>query len=148
MEMLRTFLLLFVIFSMGNAGKECPCGWAKFGVRCYKFFPETVNWVTAQRNCQRFGANLVSVHSRAENDFLLSLLPSLSTRAWIGAHDGEIEGQWLWNDGTEPDFTSWCVTEPNNQNVENCLEICWTAKNCWNDESCSTLMASICATDL
>ncbi|XP_067307389.1 type-2 ice-structuring protein-like [Pseudorasbora parva] len=147
MEMLRSFLLLFVIFSMGNAGKECPCGWAKFGLRCYRFFPETVNWVTAQRNCQRFGAALVSVHSRAENNFLLSLVPS-STRAWTGGHDGEINGQWLWTDGTAYDFTNWCVTEPSNKCAENCLEINWTSGRCWNNELCSTLMGSICVADL
>ncbi|XP_067306937.1 type-2 ice-structuring protein-like [Pseudorasbora parva] len=148
MAMLRSFLLLFVIFSMGNAGKVCPCGWTKFGLRCYKFFPQTLNWVAAQRNCQSFGANLASVHSRAENNFLLGLLPYRSTYTWIGGHDGEIEGQWLWTDRTAYDFTSWCVTEPNNQNVENCLLISWTANYCWNDMPCSSLMASICVADL
>ncbi|XP_067307388.1 ladderlectin-like [Pseudorasbora parva] len=147
MAMLRSLLLLFVIFSIGNAGQMCPCGWTKFGLRCYKFFPQRVNWVAAQRNCQSFGANLASVHSRAENNFLLGLLPSLSTNTWIGGHDAAIEGQWLWNDGTAYDFASWCSREPNNRRVENCLMISWTANNCWNDASCSTPMASICVTD-
>ncbi|XP_067307387.1 type-2 ice-structuring protein-like [Pseudorasbora parva] len=144
MEMLRTFLLLFVIFSMGNTGKACPRGWAKFGLRCYKFFPQRVNWFTAQRKCQNVGANLASVHSRAENNFLLGLLPSLSTNTWIGGNDVAKEGCWLWTDRTAFNFASWCSREPNNQRVENCLMISWTRNNCWNDATCSSAMASIC----
>ncbi len=39
------------------------------------------------------------------------------------------EGQWVWSDGTPYDYTSWCSTEPNNMNTENCGEINWTCKN-------------------
>jgi len=45
--------------------------------------------LSLQKNCQALGGNLVSVHSKAENDFVLSLVPSSSTRFWAGAHDGE-----------------------------------------------------------
>ncbi|RXN28931.1 galactose-specific lectin nattectin-like protein [Labeo rohita] len=49
MAVLRSLLLLFIAFSMGNAGVDkCPYGWKNFGVRCYKFFQETVNWITAE----------------------------------------------------------------------------------------------------
>ncbi|ROI68664.1 Ladderlectin [Anabarilius grahami] len=79
-----------------------------------------------RRNCQSLGANLASVHSKLENDFLLSLVAS-STLSWVGAHDGEQEGQWLWSDGTAYDYTNWCTSEPNNvSGAENCLEINWT----------------------
>ncbi|CAM4554842.1 unnamed protein product [Leuciscus chuanchicus] len=87
MAMLKGFLLLFMIFSMGNAGDTCPAGWINFGLRCYKYFSHSTNWITAERNCLSLGGNLASVHNKLENDFLLSLLPS-STRSWVGAHDG------------------------------------------------------------
>ncbi|KAG1949161.1 hypothetical protein F2P79_011972 [Pimephales promelas] len=97
MAMLKTCLLLFIIFSMGNSadehdhgiinGKSCLAGWRSFGLGCYKYFSDASNWITAERNCQSHGANLASVRNKAENDFLLSLLPSPSTRTWIGAHD-------------------------------------------------------------
>ncbi|XP_073675634.1 galactose-specific lectin nattectin-like [Garra rufa] len=154
MAMLRSLLLLFIAFSMGNAEvdkvKKCPYGWTNFGVRCFKFFSQSVNWVTAERNCQKEDANLASVRSKLENDFLLSLLPSSSTRCWIGAHDGEQEGQWLWNDGTFYSYTNWCTGEPNNHNPgpEHCVEISVSSNHCWNDESCSTLMGYVCAKDL
>uniref|UniRef100_A0A672SUD7 C-type lectin domain-containing protein n=1 Tax=Sinocyclocheilus grahami TaxID=75366 RepID=A0A672SUD7_SINGR len=108
--------------------EKCPYGWTNFGVRCYKFFSQSANWITAERNCQSFDANLASVHNKIEQDLLLSLLPS-STRCWIGAHDGEQEGQWVWSDGTPYDFTYWGSGEPNNLGTENCGELNWSCKN-------------------
>ncbi|XP_059356181.1 ladderlectin-like [Carassius carassius] len=152
MAMLRNLLLLFIVFSMGNADvdvdEKCPFGWINFGVQCYRFFSQSVNWITAEKSCQSLDANLASVHSKPENDFLLSLIPSSSTRCWLGAHDGVQEGQWLWSDGTPYVYTSWCPNEPNNLNTENCGEINWTSNRCWNDISCSTSMGYICAKDL
>ncbi|XP_067249306.1 galactose-specific lectin nattectin-like [Chanodichthys erythropterus] len=148
MAVLRSLMFLFIIFSIGNAEViKCPKGWSSFGLRCFKYFSQSVNWITAERNCQGLGANLASVRNKPENDFLLGLLPSSSTRAWIGAHDGKQEGQWLWTDGSVYDFTNWCSGEPNNLDTENCLEINFTSKRCWNDETCADQMGYICVTD-
>ncbi|XDV32058.1 hypothetical protein PO909_002955 [Leuciscus waleckii] len=142
MAMLKGFLLLFMIFSMGNAGDTCPAGWINFGLRCYKYFSHSTNWITAERNCLSLGGNLASVHNKLENDFLLSLLTS-STRSWVGAHDGVQEGQWLWSDGTKFFYTNWCPGEPNDQH-ENCLEINWTSNHCWNNAPCSASKSYVC----
>ncbi|XP_077083163.1 ladderlectin-like [Siphateles boraxobius] len=139
MAMLKSFLLLFIIFSMGDTevnntrnvngldavdlARRCPATWTKLGLRCYKYFSHPSNWITAERNCQSLGANLASVRNKLENDFLLSLLPP-STRAWIGAHDAVQDGHWLWSDGSVFLYTHWRTGEPNNyQRPENCLEI-------------------------
>ncbi|XP_050973909.1 ladderlectin-like isoform X2 [Labeo rohita] len=153
MAMLRSLLLLFTVFSMGNADvdrvEKCPYGWTNFGVRCFKFFSQQVNWITAEKNCQSLDANLASVHNKLENDFLISLLPPSSTHCWVGAHDGEQDGQWLWSDGTPNDYTNWCPGEPNNSgSPENCGEINFSSKSCWNDHKCSTLMGYLCAKHL
>ncbi|KAK9979049.1 hypothetical protein ABG768_012496 [Culter alburnus] len=153
MAMLRGLLLLFIIICMGNAkvnlDEKCPFGWKNFGVRCYKYFSQSVDWITAERSCLSLDANLASVHHKPENEFLLSLLPSSSTRSWIGAHDGIIDGQWLWSDGSEYDFTNWCSKEPNNSGgSENCLEINLSSNLCWNDKACSDKFTYICAKDL
>ncbi|KAK9976951.1 hypothetical protein ABG768_018772 [Culter alburnus] len=153
MAMLTSLMLLFIIFSMGNAEvnlvMKCPAGWSNFGLRCFKFFPQSVNWITAERNCQSLGAHLASAHNKLENEFLLGLLPSPSTLTWIGAHDGEQDGEWLWTDGTVNDYTNWCPVEPNNyRGPENCVEINWDGKRCWNDAACSVQLKYICVTDL
>ncbi|XP_065145826.1 galactose-specific lectin nattectin-like [Paramisgurnus dabryanus] len=151
MAVMRALVLLFLVFSVGNAAAEedCPNGWTPFGVQCYKFFSQSVNWATAEKNCQSFDANLASVRSTAENNFLLSLLVPADTRAWLGGHDGEVEGQWLWTDGSQFDFTNWCSGQPDNGGgKENCLEISYTTNRCWNDQTCSSPTSYICAKPL
>uniref|UniRef100_A0A673MXG5 C-type lectin domain-containing protein n=1 Tax=Sinocyclocheilus rhinocerous TaxID=307959 RepID=A0A673MXG5_9TELE len=154
MAMLRSLLLLFIVFSMGNAEvdivEKCPFGWTNFGVRCYKFFSQSANWITAERNCQSLDSNVASVHSKAENNFLLSLLPSSTTRCWVGTHDGEQEGQWVCSDGSTYDYTNWCSAEPNNDGVENCgeININQMSNRCWNDQPCSSQTGFVCAKSL
>ncbi|XP_065145813.1 ladderlectin-like [Paramisgurnus dabryanus] len=147
---MRALVLLFLVFSVENAAaqEKCPNGWTPFGVQCYKFFSQSVNWATAEKNCQSVDANLASVRNTLENNFLLNLVPA-TTRAWIGAHDGEIDGQWLWTDGSQFDFTNWCSGEPNNNSgAESCLEINFYTNRCWNDIYCANTMSYICAKPL
>ncbi|XP_077081594.1 galactose-specific lectin nattectin-like [Siphateles boraxobius] len=165
MAILKSFLLLFIIFSMGNTevndtrnvngldavdlARKCPARWRNFGLRCYKYFSHPSNWITAERNCQSLGANLASVSNKPVNDFLLTLLPSPSTRAWIGGHDAVQEGHWLWRDGSVFLYTHWCGGEPDNyKGAEHCLEINFTSDRCWNDAPCSTSLSYICAKDM
>ncbi|XP_018931397.1 ladderlectin-like [Cyprinus carpio] len=150
MAILRSLLLLCIVFSNVdvNLAEKCPYGWTNFGVQCYKFFPQTVNMITAERNCQSLDSNLASAHNKMENDFLLSLLPS-STRSWIGAHDAIQDGQWVWSDGTTYDYTNWCSIEPNGGGGENCVMINWNPNNaCWVDIACSFSAGFVCAKDL
>ena len=39
-----------------------------------------------QKHCQTFDGNLASVHSRAEYDLLLNMVPG-TTETWVGGHD-------------------------------------------------------------
>ncbi|XP_026128728.1 ladderlectin [Carassius auratus] len=150
MEILRTLLFLCIVFSNaeGNLAEKCPYGWKNFGVRCFKFFPQTVNMITAERNCQSLDSNLASVQNKMENDFLMSLLPPSSTNFWIGAYDAIQEGQWLWTDGTPYDYTYWCSGEPSGGVSENCVVINWRSNVCWVDISCATSASYFCAKDL
>ncbi|XP_065145814.1 galactose-specific lectin nattectin-like [Paramisgurnus dabryanus] len=149
MAVMRALVLLFLVFSFESAAAHhCHHGWQHFGRHCYKFFSESVNWVRAEKNCHSIGGNLASVHNTAQNNFLLSIVPA-NRRTWIGGHDGEIDGQWLWTDGSRFVFTHWCSKEPNNAGrPENCLEINHTNNHCWNDESCTYTMGYICAKPL
>ncbi|WP_165734441.1 C-type lectin domain-containing protein [Polaribacter sp. 20A6] len=152
MAMLRSLLLLFIVFSTGNAagkpdkGRPCQYGWTNFETRCYKFFSQSATWIEAERNCIALSAHLASVNKEKENSFLLGLLPSPTTLCWIGVQDAVEEGEWLWSDGTNYDYNNWCTGEPNNLNVENCGEINWTSDECWNDSTCTNPKGYICAT--
>ncbi|XP_065146180.1 ladderlectin-like [Paramisgurnus dabryanus] len=145
MAVMRALVLLFLVFSVESApAQHCPHGWTPFGVQCYKFFPASVDWTTAEKNCQSLDANLASVRNTVENNFLLSLIVSPISVSWIGGHDAEVAGQWLWTDGSQFDFTTWCTGEPNNYGgKEYCLQM--NTNHCWNDAPCSTTLSYICA---
>ncbi|XP_065146178.1 galactose-specific lectin nattectin-like [Paramisgurnus dabryanus] len=146
MAVMRALVLLFLVFSVESAPEKCQRGWTRFDGQCYKFFSQSVNWATAEKNCRSIGAYLASVHSTEQNNFLLSLLVSANTAVWIGGHDGEIEGQWLWTDGSQFHFSNWCTKEPSNYGgKEHCLDLNSQINRCWNDASCYTTMSYICS---
>ena len=48
----------------------CEAGWHGFNNSCYLFEKEGRTWTEARADCQRRGADLVVVDSRAEHNFL------------------------------------------------------------------------------
>ncbi|XP_065145818.1 galactose-specific lectin nattectin-like [Paramisgurnus dabryanus] len=150
MAVMRALVLLFLVFSVENAAAQDDCyyGWTPFWMKCYQFFSESVDWATAEKNCQFYGANLASVHDIEENNFLLSLIvPHVDRHVWIGGHDGEIKEQWMWTDGSPFYYTNWCPTKPdNNYDKRHCLDINYSPDRCWNDDTCSNKKSYICAT--
>lgn len=50
---------------------ECDVGWQSFQAGCYKLTSEKTDWETAQKICQKMEANLVSIHTLPELEFIL-----------------------------------------------------------------------------
>ena len=79
-----------------------------WGVYFYKTY-ESMNYVTALAQCESDGAFLAYPRSEAENDFILSLIPS--TDIWIGISDVDEEGTVVASDGQDIVFTKWYSPE-------------------------------------
>ena len=71
---------------------SCPAGWEEFGGHCYLVFltPNT-SWQSAERDCQSKGGHLASIHSKAEEDFIIELAGSSTDHSWLGASDTDAE---------------------------------------------------------
>ena len=68
------FILLYIA---GVTLGECPGGWTRRGdtAWCYKAFEDkTVSWNTAQQECTKYGADLVSYESKAEMEWVYNIL--------------------------------------------------------------------------
>ena len=52
------------------AGDECPDEWVKWSNNCYKFIKNMSPFADAKRDCEQMSAQLVSVHSGGESDFV------------------------------------------------------------------------------
>ena len=50
----------------------CPDTWVPYGNNCYKFDVrhDRASWFEAQYDCESVGADLASVHTKAENEFI------------------------------------------------------------------------------
>ncbi|KAI9538489.1 hypothetical protein NQZ68_014250 [Dissostichus eleginoides] len=62
----------------------CPNGWMGFQGRCYYHNTDILNWHYADANCASLGANLVSVHSLEEYNFLYQQIAILNGYTWLG----------------------------------------------------------------
>uniref|UniRef100_A0AC34RMY9 C-type lectin domain-containing protein n=1 Tax=Panagrolaimus sp. JU765 TaxID=591449 RepID=A0AC34RMY9_9BILA len=92
---------------------------------CYKMFAKsTLNFTDASNICQNQNANLVSIHSDAEN----SLIGKLTTigipldwsiaGVWIGL---TYNTTWTWTDGTPFDYQAWGSGDPDHIGSSNCV---------------------------
>ena len=58
-----------------------------------------------RKDCAKEGADLASIHSKEENELIVSLLGD--SPAWIAGSITEEEGDFSWLDGSAWDFTNW-----------------------------------------
>ena len=77
------FNCMFNMFTAPDS-MRCDDGWTEFGGSCYKFVKKSgetaFSWYESRFYCQQEGADLASIQSQAENDFVLSnIAPSKSS---------------------------------------------------------------------
>ncbi|XP_053199133.1 lactose-binding lectin l-2-like [Scomber japonicus] len=128
---------------------HCPPFWFSFNGRCYKYVSTDKTWSEAELHCVSERANLVSIHSQEEQDFVKFLIKNsdhAEGHTWIGLSDHHKEGRWMWSDGSAVNFVFWNPREPNNQGGhENCVHNNFDTGMKWNDGRCSDVHPSVCA---
>ncbi|KAI5629949.1 immune-related, lectin-like receptor 1, partial [Silurus asotus] len=146
---------------------HCEKGWKPFGLKCYSFSTTKLTWTQSRDECVVKGGHLVIITSRAEQVsvvtysaavYFISLVWVMETH-WIGLHDLETEGEWMWVNNqslNETGIMFWFSApegpnEPDNWKIvdssgENCgalgNESGATSK--WFDASCLKLKKFIC----
>ena len=89
--------------------------WFSYNGRCYKYMSSRLSWAEAEFNCVSQGANLVSIHSQGESDFVQMLIRNFDTTlhyTWIGLQDLYAPNRWAWTDGSKVKTVSLTMTEP------------------------------------
>jgi hypothetical protein len=82
----------------------------------YAIVPISLPLPGARLLAEKHGAHLACINSQAERDFLLTVFGSQigTSGAWIGLSDEQVEGTFIWDDGSPVTYTSWAPGEPNN----------------------------------
>ncbi|KAG8574059.1 hypothetical protein GDO81_009020 [Engystomops pustulosus] len=118
--------------------KTCEDGWKQFDDSCYSLTVFKAAWAKIRKSCLKKGADLTVITSAREQIFLTSYSGSSSfKRYWIGLHDMDEEGNWMWIDGSDykTSYQNWKKGEPNdNDDDEDCAHL-WTSGE-WNDIPC------------
>jgi hypothetical protein len=107
--------------------------------------PATISWEDANAAAAAAGGYLATITSRAENDFVFSLVNNAkywhgSSGPWLGGYQSPATVQpnsnWRWVTGEAWDYTNWQTGQPNHSGgkVEDKLQFGFAAlASVWND---------------
>ncbi|XP_068563296.1 ladderlectin-like [Cebidichthys violaceus] len=126
---------------------NCPMFWSSFNNRCFKYVATRMTWVDAERHCVSEGANLASIHSLEEQNFVKFLIKNFDpaeARTWIGLSDIHKEGTWMWSDGSPANFFYWSKMPNNGKGREHCVLTNYSHEQKWNDFRCSYSCPFVC----
>lgn len=121
---------------------NCKAGWQEWNQACYKVSTDQTQFSNALTLCKQHGANLASIHSPQENEFVLNL--SGGKDVFIGLSDTAIEGTFVWSDGSTVAYTNWEDGEPDDDYAMGDCVILRTANGKWNDTPCIMWYEYVC----
>ncbi|XP_037115084.1 macrophage mannose receptor 1-like [Syngnathus acus] len=118
--------------------------WEEFADFCYKRFDDTKKWYDARHSCRGLDANLVSIRSEAERDWLQDLLKSAPGDTWTGLNDLFNRGRFVWSDRQKvTTFTNWAPPGKPTGLMENCVATL-SQSGKWKKMSCMELNGYVC----
>ncbi|NWI51084.1 MRC1 protein, partial [Calyptomena viridis] len=120
--------------------------WIPFRGHCYYVHTSSEeNWPDASMKCIRMGASLVSIEDSAEMNFLLFYLSPLASdyrKFWIGLFRN-IDGEWVWMDGSAMEYVNWEKGEPTRGFGGYCVDMD-ASSGTWRNYECSLDQNFIC----
>lgn len=120
---------------------RCKAGWHEWNEACYKVSTQQKPFTDASALCNQDAAKLASIRSPQENEFVHNLTGGKDV--FIGLTDTEIEGTFVWSDGSTVVYTNWDDGEPNNEyGIGDCVILVANGK--WNDTPCSMWYEYVC----
>ncbi|XP_037114910.1 uncharacterized protein LOC119127193 [Syngnathus acus] len=116
--------------------------WEEFADFCYKRFNDTKKWYDAQHFCRSLDAELVSIRSEAERDWLHDLVKLAPGDTWTGLNDLVDRGRFVWSDRQKVTFANWAPGKPTGL-MENCVATL-SQSGKWKKMSCMELNGYVC----
>ncbi|XP_027891309.1 hepatic lectin-like [Xiphophorus couchianus] len=147
--------------NMKSSCLKCEPGWELNQNNCYYFNTMRSSWNDSRRSCADLGSDLVKIHSREEQAFLVRKVTNMmeynNDMFWIGLTDSEVEGRWSWIDGSPLDESlnfwsytpdDWKGSRQQHPEGEDCATMGTKLEpekqKCWADVFCFLSQKSIC----
>ncbi|RWS21511.1 aggrecan core protein-like protein [Leptotrombidium deliense] len=131
-------VLFFVCLLLPNAESccQCPNGWHMWKRKCYWINKQMSNFDGNKHECETKNAEMVSIHSLEENEFLSTLADN--NWYWIGLiRVKKGVNQFEWSNGNNVNFLNWGNNQPTNLNDDatKCVQSGGNDRK-WIDFSC------------
>ena len=122
----------------------CPQHWLSWGDSCYRDYKAPKTWNDSLKFCRENQADLASLNSAEENQFVLKNVDA-TNGIWIGLVKDKKLGLFRWTSEENVVFKNW-QEKPDIKGDENCGEMVDYNghRGKWNDKKCSTPLAFIC----
>ncbi|XP_048759783.1 perlucin-like isoform X2 [Ostrea edulis] len=145
MSIMKTKILATCLVLVCSTTDGCGIGWLQFKDKCYLFTNTQASWGTAQIICGAFRSHLAEPKTKSESHCLMNHTDNLGGNFWIGISDIVKEGKWIYTSTQHPvvihDFHP---TNPNSQNISDCVALRHDYQGHWSDEPCHTTFYFIC----
>ena len=118
-------------------------GWQEWNQACYKLTKDFKPFSNASSICRQSGAELVSIASLQENEFVYNV--SEGEDVFIGLRAAKSNDSFVWSDGSTFDYRRWENGEPNGDcGVDGCCVILVEPAGRWNDTPCEMWQPFVC----
>lgn len=89
--------------------------------KAYYLSTATASFAAATAAAQGIGGHLVAINSLEEQNYVRSLVPSLTI--WLGLSDAAVEGTFVWSSGEPLTYTNWFTGQPDNASNQDFVEM-------------------------
>ncbi len=125
-------------------GASCPCEAAQNAGHTYLLCPIVATYEDALMACRGLGYDLVSVDDAGEGVWLAGVASGVvGLEHWIGLDDRDVEGTFVWTNGSPSAFRDWAAGEPNGGVTESCVHTVPAGAQ-WNDRACDERRPYVC----
>ncbi|KAM6178871.1 lymphocyte antigen 75 [Rhynchocyon petersi] len=126
---------------------RCDTDWLPNNGFCYLLMNESDSWDKAHTKCKALSSDLISIHSLADVEVVITQLHSgdAAEEIWTGLKNTNTPTLFQWSDGTEVTLTYWDENEPNvpYNKTPNC--VCYLGKlGQWKVQSCEEKFKYVC----
>ncbi|GAB1286358.1 Lymphocyte antigen 75 [Apodemus speciosus] len=126
---------------------HCDVGWLPSNGFCYLLANDSGPWDAARLKCKAFGADLISIHSLADVEVVVTKLHSgdVKEEIWTGLKNTNSPALFQWSDGTEVTLTYWNENQPSvpYNKTPNCVSYLGKLGQ-WKVQSCEKKLRYVC----
>lgn len=141
-------MLMFILGASVVSAANLPSGGKWFKNNYYYLFNNKVNWMSAKKECEKLGGQLVIIDSAKEDEFVYNYYSSNGySDGWLGGYNkGTAQNpDWRWLDGRKmSSYTNWKPGQPDYDSSGSEAYVGYWGGSEWNNYNAQVKLPYIC----